>query len=239
MSNSNHNVVITGANRGLGLALTRRHVEAGDHVYAGCRRPEEAEALRALAGVTVLPLDVTDAGSIRAFAEAVAKHTTQLDVLINNAGSNATSFGGDAERSGVLELDPAHFRDQMEINAVGPMLVTRALLALLRKSSGARVVNISSQLGSLSLGAQMLRDIGYNASKAALNMITAALAGTLESDGIIAVAVHPGWVRTDMGGAQASLSADESAAALSATVAGLTARDNGSFLNWDGSPHPW
>lgn len=239
MSNSSRKVVITGANRGLGLALTRRHVEAGDHVYAGCRRPEEAHDLRALEGVTALTLDVTDADSVTGFAAGIATDTNHVDVLINNAGSNATAFGGDAEQSGVLELDPAHFRDQMEVNAVGPMLVARALLGLLRRSSGGRIINISSQLGALALGSQMLRDIGYNASKAALNMITVALAGTLEEDGIVAVAIHPGWVQTDMGGSSAPLTASASAAALFETVQGLSPSDNGRFLTWDGSPHAW
>ena len=239
MSNTRRTVVITGANRGLGLALTKRHGEAGDCVFAGCRSPEDADDLRALAHVTTLPLDVTDAGSIQAFANAVAEYADHVDVLINNAGSNATAFGGDAAHSGVLELDPEHFRAQMEVNAIGPMLVSRGLLDLLHRSAHGRIVNISSQLGALALGAQMRRDIGYNASKAALNMITVALAGTLEADGIVAVALHPGWVQTDMGGSTAPLSAGESAAAIFDTVSGLSAADSGRFLTWDGSPHPW
>jgi NAD(P)-dependent dehydrogenase (short-subunit alcohol dehydrogenase family) len=239
MSNTSRTVVITGASRGLGLALTECHVAAGDHVFAGCRRPADAPALRALENVTVLPLDVTDEESIRRFGDAVATSTDHVDVLLNNAGANATAFGGDAAHSGVLELDPSHFRAQMEVNAIGPMLVARSLLDLLRASPAGRIVNISSQLGSLALGAQMLRDIGYNASKAALNMVTAALAGTLGPEGIVAVAIHPGWVRTDMGGDAAPLSAKDSAAALLQTVRTLTAADNGCFLKWDGSRHPW
>ncbi len=239
MSNTTRTIAITGANRGLGLALTRRHVEAGDRVFAGCRRPDDAADLRGLDGVTALPLDVTNAESIRAFAAAVAHDTQHLDVLINNAGSNATAFGGDAAHSGVLELDAEHFRAQMEINAIGPMLVTRALLELLRQSSLAKIVNISSQLGALTLGSQMRRDIGYNASKAALNMITVALAGTLAAEPLAAVAIHPGWVQTDMGGPNAQLTATASAAAIFDTVSGLSVGDSGRFLKWDGSPHPW
>jgi NAD(P)-dependent dehydrogenase (short-subunit alcohol dehydrogenase family) len=85
----------------------------------------------------------------------------------------------------------------------------------------------------------MHRDIGYNASKAALNMITTALAGTLGPRGVVAVAIHPGWVRTDMGGSEAPLTAEASASAVLATIDGLAAGDNGRFLNWDGTPHPW
>ncbi len=127
----------------------------------------------------------------------------------------------------------------MEVNAIGPMLVARALLGLLRRSCAGRIINISSQLGALALGSEMLRDIGYNASKAALNMITVALAGTLDADGLVAVAIHPGWVQTDMGGSSAPLTARDSAAALFGTVQGLLPSDNGRFLSWDGSPHPW
>ncbi len=239
MSTTERTIAITGANRGLGLALTKRHAEAGDRVFAGCRRPDDSEDLRALPRVTPVPLDVTSAASIRAFAAAVTLGADHVDVLINNAGSNATAFGGDAAHSGVLELDAEHFRAQMEVNAIGPMLVSRALLDLLRKSGHGRIVNISSQLGALTLGAQMRRDIGYNASKAALNMITAALAGTLEAEGVMAVAIHPGWVQTDMGGSAAPLTASESAAAIFDTVSGLSAADSGRFLTWDGSPHPW
>ena len=239
MEASNRRVVITGANRGLGLELARQCLARGDALWAGCRSPGAAADLRALGAARILPLDVSRAESIVRFGEAVASETDALDLLVNNAGVNATAFGADRERTGVLHLDPAHFRAQMEVNAVGPMLVTRALLPLLEGSARACVINVSSQLGSLALGARMHRDIGYNASKAALNMITTALAGTLGPRGVVAVAIHPGWVRTDMGGSEAPLTAEASASAMLTTIDGLAAADNGRFLNWDGTPHPW
>jgi NAD(P)-dependent dehydrogenase (short-subunit alcohol dehydrogenase family) len=231
--------VITGANRGLGLELARGCAAAGDAVWAGCRRPEDAAALGALEGVTVLPLDVVDPASIAAFAAAVGDKAGAVDLLVNNAGVNGTAFGAPADGRGVLDLDPEVFRAEMDVNALGPLLVTRALLPRLRAAAGGIVVNVSSQLGALSLGQGMLTDVGYNASKAALNMITVALAGTLEADGIAVVALHPGWVRTDMGGPEAPLSAEESARAILETVAGLRPEHSGRFVNWDGTPHPW
>ena len=209
MSTARRRVVITGANRGLGLELTRQCIGSGDRVWAGCREPENAGDLAALGPAGILPLDVADAPSVGAFGRAMAAEIDGLDLLINNAGANATAFGGDRLRSGVLELDTALFMAQMQVNAVGPMILTRVLLPLLRKSESPVVANMSSQLGSLALGAQMLRDIGYNASKAALNMITTALAGTLAEEGIVVVTIHPGWVKTDMGGPGANLSIDD------------------------------
>ncbi len=232
-------VVITGANRGLGLELARQCVARGDVVHATARRPADADALRALAPAAVLHLDASDEASIAAFGADLAAHADRIDVLFNNAGANATAFGGTREGSGVLELAPGHFMAQMQLNALGPMLVTRAVLPLLRAAEAPWIVNVSSQLGALSLGREMRRDIGYNASKAALNMITRATAGTLEDAGVRALAVHPGWVRTDMGGAEATLSAEESAAGILALVDRAGPDENGGFFRWDGEPHPW
>lgn len=239
MSATKRRVLITGANRGLGLELARQCQARGDAVWAGCRAPESAHELQALDGVRVVPLDVTQAESVRAFGEAVAAETGGLDLLVNNAGVNAQAFGADPAKSGVLDLDPAHFTAQMDVNAIGPMLVTRALLPLLETPSSALVVNVSSQLGSLARPVSARHDVGYNASKAALNMITSALASALGARGVAAVAIHPGWVQTDMGGAEAPLTAQASAAAMLATFDRLGPADTGRFLNWDGTPHAW
>ncbi|MDF1702564.1 MAG: SDR family oxidoreductase [Planctomycetota bacterium] len=232
-------VVITGANRGLGLALARQCCARGDRVWAGVRRPDAAEALHALSPAGVLPLDMEDEASIAAFGATLAAQADTLDVLVNNAGANSTAFGGTREHSGVLELSAEHFMAQMRLNALGPMLLTRALVPLLRTGTSPAVVNISSQLGALALGRAHRRDIGYNASKAALNMITAATAGDLEADGIKAVTLHPGWVRTDMGGDEAPLTAEDSARGILAFVDSLGPEHSGGFYRWDGAQHPW
>lgn len=232
-------ILITGANRGIGLALAREAASRGYAVVAGCRTPEQAPELNAVEGARVAPLDVTDPESIRAFAAFALEGERPIELLVNNAGVNATAFGGDAAHSGVLELAPEHFEAQMRVNAIGPMLVARALLPGLKRAEHGLIVNISSQLGALALGSRMRRDIGYNASKAALNMVTVALAGELEADGIRAIAVHPGWVQTDMGGGEAPLSAEASATAMLDSWEQLPGDATGSFLTWEGRPHPW
>ncbi len=232
-------VVITGANRGLGLELARACVERGDEVYATCRSPGSATALASLSPAGILELDVASGASVEAFRRSLVNRVDAVDLLINNAGVNGTEFGAERERAGVLDLEPENFEAQMRVNAVGPMLVTRALRPLLAAAGTSVVWNVSSQLGSLALGKEMRRDVGYNASKAALNMITRASAGDLAAEGVIVVSVHPGWVRTDMGGPDAPLSARDSAEAILATTDRLRPEDSGAFLRWDGEEHPW
>jgi len=160
-------------------------------------------------------------------------------VLINNAAIDARSLSaGDGDR-GPLGLSGDDFLTQMRVNVVGPMLLTRSLLPSLEQASEPRVVNVGSQLGSMAYGAEHGNDIGYNASKAALNSLTVRTASLLRPRGIIAVTVHPGWVRTDMGGSSAMLGSAEAAEAIVETVSGLTIDDTGRFLRWDGTEHPW
>jgi NAD(P)-dependent dehydrogenase (short-subunit alcohol dehydrogenase family) len=227
-------IVITGGNRGLGLALVRAYAERGDDVVAGCRNPAGAEELRSTS-VQVETLDMGDAASISAFAASIG--SAPIDVVFNNAGVDGRSFGAaDSERD-VLTLDSANLTAQMAVNAVGPMLLVRALLPTF--SAGSRIVNVSSQIGSMVVSAGVGRDVGYAVSKAAVNMITVKLAWRLKDDGIIAVTVHPGYLRTDMGGSTATTDPAESANALVALADGLTIEQSGTFLRWDGTVHPW
>jgi NAD(P)-dependent dehydrogenase (short-subunit alcohol dehydrogenase family) len=138
-----------------------------------------------------------------------------------------------------MDLSREHFLAVMDINAAGPMMVTRAAAPLLRNANGAMVVNISSQLGAMTFGDTHGSDISYNASKSALNMVTVRTATDFAAEQIGVVCLHPGWVRTDMGGDSASLGVEESATAIAETVDRLTLADSGSFLRWDGSPHAW
>lgn len=230
------NVVITGANRGLGLELARHFAKAGDRVWGTARKPAEAEDLRRFCA-GVVPLDAASDASI-AYLPTTLDGIGRVDLLINNAGLDARAFGVDRAEAGPLALDSESFLGEMRVNALGPMLITRALLPLLRSAPEPIVVNISSQLGSLEVGGQMPRDVGYNASKAALNMVTCNLAAEL-ADQVTVVSVHPGWVRTDMGGPEAMLDIDESAAAIGSLIEGLGPADTGRFFRWDGEPHPW
>jgi NAD(P)-dependent dehydrogenase (short-subunit alcohol dehydrogenase family) len=152
-------------------------------------------------------------GSVRDFAAVVAS-AGNIDVLVNAAGIDARALGAAPDQRGPFEIDVEHFLAEVRVNAAGPMLVTRALLPQLVHGSPAKVVNLSSRLASMTVGAELCWDIGYNASKAALNSVTVRTARLLADTGVIVVAVHPGWVRTAMGGPEATLSPEEAAQRL-------------------------
>lgn len=230
-------VVITGANRGLGLQLARQYASRGDDVWGGCRRPAQADELRELTD-DVVELDMASEASIESFAGKLGDGA--IDVLINNAGVDARALGVPDEERDVLQLSPEDLLGEFRVNALGPLLLTRALLAPLRKADGARIVNVSSTVGSMEVAATIGRDVGYVVSKAALNMITVKLAGRLRDDGIIAVALHPGLLRTALGTPRGNLEDPGPAAAeIVALVDSLTPAQSGSFLHRDGSVHPW
>ncbi len=229
--------VITGAGRGLGLGLSKAFAAKGDRVVGTARNPDQSEALSRIAE-RVVTLDVSSDDSIEAAAAELAD-LERIDLLINNAGLDGRAVGAEVGGRGPLELSREAFLAQVDVNAVGPLLVTRALLPMLDRSPQALVVNISSQLGAMSFGADHGGDIGYNASKSALNMVTVRTATELAGRNIAMVSVHPGWVQTDMGGPSASLTIEDSATAIADTVDGLGFADSGRFLRWDGSDHPW
>lgn len=217
--------IITGANRGIGLALTKQLVARGEDVIATARDPERATELVAT-GCMVVPLDVRDPATVEAFAATLGSE--RVDVLVNNAGLGAW------DQLGALDYDTA--AAAFDTNALGPLRVTEAVLP--RLGEGSRVVNITSRMGSIgensSGGAY-----GYRMSKAALNMATSCLAVDLAERSITVVAVHPGWVKTDMGGAGALIETDDCATSILATIAGLGADDSGSFLDRDGASIAW
>ena len=228
--------VVTGANRGLGLELARVFADRGDIVIAGCRHPDAAGELRAITD-HVLAVDMGDAKSIEAFIAEVGDQP--IDVVINNAGIDARNLGAsDADRD-VLVQPPEHLIGQVEVNAVGPLLLSRGLLPQLRRAVNPRIVNVTSQIGSMEVSQRMGRDVGYAVSKAALNMITIKLASRLREEGIVAIMLHPGHLKTSMGGAAAAMEPDDAARQIVDLIDGLTIADTGTFLRWDGSTHPW
>jgi NAD(P)-dependent dehydrogenase (short-subunit alcohol dehydrogenase family) len=229
--------VITGGARGLGRSLAARYLELGHEVWAGCRSPELADDLAAQ-GANVRRLDVSDEDQVSEFAEAVAA-AGGVDVLINAAGTDARAFGAAADKRGPFELSIDHFLAEVRVNAAGPMLVTRALLTLLLQDEPGKVVNLSSRVASMVVGAELCWDIGYNASKAALNAITVRTAWLLSERGVIVVAVHPGSVRTDLGGPEAALDPDDAARQLANTIQALGPEHSGRFLQLDGTTHTW
>lgn len=234
-------ILVTGAGRGLGLEFTRRYLERGARVFATCRRPRSApglEALRRAHGerLTVVPLDVTDARSIRSSHATVTRLTDGLDLLVNNAGMYSTRGSEDpSERLGTLRFDDALLL--LRANAVGPLMVAQQYLALLRAGRGPRIVSISSEYGSVSENAGF--PYYYAASKAALNMLMRSLAAEAKRDKITTVLIDPGWVSTDMGGPEAPVTPARSVAGMIAVIDGLTTRHNGRFLTWEGGEAPW
>jgi NAD(P)-dependent dehydrogenase (short-subunit alcohol dehydrogenase family) len=231
------NALVTGANRGLGLALVRALLARGDRVVAACRQPGKATELNRLAGehpgrLRVLPLDVAQPKSQAELARElplVLGDEGRLDLLVNNAGVLHSG-----ERFGSVAA--ANLEDSLRTNAMAPFLLTQALAPLL--ADGAKVANISSQLGSIANTARFGTPT-YNIGKAAQNMATRLLAHALHERGIAVLALHPGWVQTDMGGKDAEIAAEDAAAGLLQVIEAATLRDSGRFLDWRGEPLPW
>ena len=227
-------VVITGANRGLGLGFARHHLSAGRQVLALVRSPERAQDLNALAGgaLTVIPCDVGDQASVRAAADEVRSASQQVDLLVHNAGYYGTAGGS------VADLDDDEVIRAVRINTLGPMHLTAALLAELRAAPSAKVAHVTSKMGSIADNGKG-GSWAYRMSKAALNMANANLAHELRGAGIPCVVLHPGWVATDMGGAGAPLTVEESVRGMASVIDRVTLEDTGRFFNHDGTPIPW
>jgi NAD(P)-dependent dehydrogenase (short-subunit alcohol dehydrogenase family) len=226
------NILITGANRGIGLELVKQYSAQGGHtVYACCRAPESADALNEIEGVKVLGVAVGDDASVAHLAELLKG--VAIDILINNAGAS----GPAREKQTAFEMDFDGWADAMNINAYAPVRVMHALLPNLRAADQAKVVNITSQLGSLDLDFPM--GYAYCTSKAALNKYMKMAAIELAKEGILVSLLHPGWVQTDMGGAAADITPEESAAGIIKCTAELSAENTGHFLKWNGEPHAW
>ncbi|HMN42564.1 MAG TPA: SDR family oxidoreductase [Phycisphaerales bacterium] len=234
MTNGPTRVLITGGSRGIGLGFVRRFLERGDEVVATARDPEGAKGLQGLAcdRLRVERLDVEDAASIEALG--VAMRGRAIDVLINNAGITSSS-------KSLAVLDAAELARVFMVNAIAPMLVTRALIENLRAGRGRTIVQITSQLGSIAKN-DGGSSYGYRASKAALNQLNRSLAAELAKEPgppFSSVAMHPGWVRTDMGGPKGDLSVEEAVGFMMGTIDGLTPGQSGAFLNYDGGVLPW
>ncbi len=220
-------VLITGANRGLGLEFARQYSDAGWTVIGTARRPADATELAAL-DVEVEQLDVTDQASVDALAASLEGRA--IDMLINNAGIFPRV-------SDIEAVDSDAYAETLMVNTLGPVRVTQALLPNLREGEKKRVINISSRLGSIEMNSGGY--YGYRESKSALNMFTKTLATELGPEGFICLAIHPGWVRTDMGGPTADLSPEESVREMRAVIDAVTSDDNGMYRGYNGDPVAW
>lgn len=227
--NESRSVLITGANRGIGLELARQYSESGWCVIGTARAPDEATELSSLDNARVLQLDVTDQESVTRFAGELGDEP--VDVLINNVGILPMM-------NSVPKIDLVVFSNILAVNTVGPVRVTQAVLPNLRKGKLKKIINITSYLGSIAENTSG-QFYGYRESKAALNMFTRSLAAELRGEGFTCVVLHPGWVQTDMGGPQAPVPVEESAAGLRKVIDTLAPEDNGTFRTWRGETMDW
>uniref|UniRef100_A0A8C5TJ53 C-factor n=1 Tax=Malurus cyaneus samueli TaxID=2593467 RepID=A0A8C5TJ53_9PASS len=245
-------VLVTGSNRGIGLELVRQLAASPrppQHIFATCRDPEGPRGKVSAgigSGMVLSQVDTVNLPSIQGAVWAVKSHLKDqgLNLLINNAGisSHAT----------LRSLDSQEMLDVFATNVVGPLLVVKEFLPLLEqaaKSAGkeglscrrAAVINISTKLGSigLCLGLPEAPMYPYRASKAAQNMVTRCLAAELQDKGILCVAIHPGWVKTDMGTEKAPLTVEHSVRGILTVLASLSQATSGAFLDWEGNSLPW
>lgn len=227
-------VLITGANRGIGLEFVRQYAADGWRVFAGCRAPDAAVELAQLAAdhpgmVSVHGLDVTKPGTIAALAADLSEES--IDVLINNAG--IAGPGGDGDGT-----DFDGFAKTLDINTLGPVRVSEAFADHVAGSDSKIIVSLSSGMGSIADNTSG-GYLAYRTSKAALNMAVRTLAHDYAGWGIVAIVLNPGWVQTDMGGASAARTPAESVRAMRSVIAGLSTTDSGKFFNHTGKEFPW
>jgi NAD(P)-dependent dehydrogenase (short-subunit alcohol dehydrogenase family) len=223
-------VLITGAARGLGLDFTRQYAAKGWKVLACARKPD---GLKGLEGdIHRHELEVTDYKAVQALAQELSSEA--IDVLICNAGVG----GGRDLRGQVLgALDADEMRRIFEINTLAPLMMAEAFVEHVARSQQKKLIAITSILGSLTTnnGGRY----AYRASKTALNMEWNCLAKDLGGRGVICVALHPGWVQTDMGGPTATLTIEQSVPSMVKVIEGLKPSDNGRYVSYDGSELPW
>ena len=227
-------VLITGASRGIGLEFTRQYGAEGWRVLATCRDPAAAPELDAIAQasdgrVSVHALDVRDRAGVVNFAAELAGEP--LDVLLNNAGAMGP------RPQGLGQVDDADWAEVLDINIMGPFRMAEAFVDNVAAGERKLIVTLSSRMGSMAenTGASYI----YRSSKAGVNAVVTSLAIDLAERGIVSMCFHPGWVQTDMGGASAAITPQESVTGMRRVIDGLGPKDNGRFYNYDGSPIAW
>ncbi len=234
-------VFITGADRGLGLALVKKFIREGYIVYAGSyltnwhELPEQKRLYPDQ--LFILPLDISDGQSVQNAADEIIQHSHELDILINNAGIYLDEHAG----SILEDLDFEAMKRMYEVNTLGPLRVTQALIPLLLKGTRKLVVNISSEAGSVG-DCWRNKEYGYSMSKAALNMQCAILQNHMKEYGVKVLAVHPGWVRSYMLGKfndEATVEAEDSAEAIYKLTVEQTELNAPMYLDYQGRVLPW
>jgi NAD(P)-dependent dehydrogenase (short-subunit alcohol dehydrogenase family) len=228
-------ILVTGANRGIGLALVETYAARGDHVIATARDPSTVEALAAVVGqypdlVEVHALEVTDPTSIAALAARLDDRA--LDVLINNAGTIGPT------RQSSLDMDWNGWLDAFRVNALAPLAVSQALLPALRRGEQPKIMTVSTAMASMAASRASDR-VAYRSSKAALNKAMQCLAIDLRDEGIAVAVCHPGWVKTDMGGTNADITPEMSATGITRLVDQMSIGAPFALNLWDGRTMSW
>jgi NAD(P)-dependent dehydrogenase (short-subunit alcohol dehydrogenase family) len=228
-------VLITGANRGIGLELAARYAAAGNRVLACCRQPSKADKLQALAksrkGLTIHAVHVADGKSVAALAAEI--RTAPIDILINNAGMS----GPAGDKQSLAHMDFDGWAETFTVNTMAPLRMLQTFRRNLKAGKNPRAITITSQMGALALNMPVM--FAYCSSKAAVNKVMRMASVELANDGIAVGLIHPGWVRTDMGGSGADISVEDSAAGIMSVIAKLSLADTGSFKKWNGEDHAW
>jgi len=233
--------LITGASRGIGLEFCRQYAAEGWRVIACCRHPEKSDALKKLAAqypgkININALDVADHAQIERLAKVLEDEspaTGSIDLLINNAG-----IYPDSGKKGFGHTDYAEWMQAFRINTMAPLKMAETFARQIARSKQKTIVTITSKMGSIADnggGGSYL----YRTSKAAVNMVVKSLAIDLKPAGITAVVFHPGWVKTDMGGPGALISAEQSVSGIRQVIDRLTLADSGKFFGYDGQVIPW
>ena len=225
-------ILVTGTNKGVGFEITRLLANRGDRVIACCRRPSEAEELNKLEGeIDVEKVSVGEDQSVNELAGRLKG--IPINTIINNAGT----MGPEAKRQSVLDMDFSGWAETFNINSMGPVRIMQALLSNLKMTASPKIMTVTSQMGALSL--DMTSAHAYCSSKAAVNKFMKLASVDLKPEGIAVGLVHPGWVRTDMGGPRAHLSPEESAVGCIKVTDELTLNNTGGFWKWNGDVHDW
>jgi len=228
-------VLITGANRGLGLEFCRQYAEQSWHVIACSRNPDDAFDLNNLASrhpnIQLEQLDVSEFAQIDELSKKLAAQS--IDVLINNAGIYA-----DNKSNGFGHLDYQAWTQSLVVNTEAPVKMAEAFLPQIKKSDKKLIVSISSLMGSIADN-DSGGSIFYRSSKAALNAAMKSLAIELKDQSVGVLIFHPGWVKTDMGGPNGLINAEHSIAGMRALIKNFSLDQSGSFVKYDGTPMPW
>ena len=231
---TNPTILITGANRGIGLELTQQFAADGWSVLACCRDPAAAGALQALAdnnsSIEIHRLEVTDYEQMNTLSGELGDRT--IDVLLSNAGvygPRGLDFG---------EVDPAAWREVLEVNSIAPMMLAQAFVEQVAASQRKLIAVVSSKMGSIADNGSGGSYI-YRSSKTTVNQVVKCLSIDLADRGISTLTLHPGWVQTDMGGPNAEITVAECATGLKHVLQNAGTAQNGHFLNYDGTPIPW